>query len=278
MWFANYGLNVYGQETFCFSYDNLYNDFIGGIQKAVFEGDRETYDRKSLSYITKGEGIFNVRKNKYYSSWYDRDSADMRNLYLIYRLYSAGVFDRLVKWDYESFLSKAKEYNELYLEKLSDFNIMMENLENSGRQSVRDQMEANRALTKDFLSRNEHHRWAGFMLSRGWQCPMDFDYVEGYMDKGNPEYKCTIAKMHPAIRPYEQLGDLKNDLDKGNDALMQVKIDQLRESHKFSVSKKSVKRYNAEAIKESANWLKYYERQRENNENVKKKESARSIY
>ncbi len=43
---------------------------------------------------------------------------------------------------------------------------------------------------------------------------------------------------------------------------MQMKIDQLREGHKFSVSKKLVKRYSARAIKEHASWLKYYERRR----------------
>lgn len=262
MWFANYNLNVYGQEKACFSYNNIYDDFISGIQRAVFEGDRETYDRKSLNYVTRGEAIFNIRKNKYYSSWYDRDSADMRNLYLIYRLYSTGVFDNLVKWNYNEFLSKAKEYNDLYIEKLGSFNIMLDNLKISDRQTVHEQIAANEVLTKDFLSRNEHHRWIGFMLSRGWQCPADFDYVESYMDKGNPEYKCSIAKMHPAIRPFEQPGDLKNDMNPDNDKLMQVRIDQLKEAHSFPISKKSVKRYNAEAIKDSVNWLKYYERQR----------------
>lgn len=76
------------------------------------------------------------------------------------------------------------------------------------------------------------------------------------------KYRCAIEKMQPAIRSYEQLGNVQHDANPDNDALMQMKIDQLREEHKFSVSKKLVKRYSAEAIKEYASWLKYYERHR----------------
>ena len=145
-------------------------------------------------------------EHDYYSRYYNRESSILNALSLSYRLFSAGI--AFSDWhDYAEGVSReilGREFAQ-YLEEGTEGNIPeKDNPEgNDSDKDVTTEESRNRRLEK--LSMYEHGRWNRSMLTRGWM-PASMEQMLAYIQRGNSRHQLYIAKLHPFICSWDQLG------------------------------------------------------------------------
>ncbi|MBQ6833534.1 MAG: sel1 repeat family protein [Lachnospiraceae bacterium] len=175
-WYNNYDIHCFG--AFADLYSNYYlNESL--LEKRALQTHLSYYG--DISDDSKCyRALFS-----YYSRHYNRDSSRCSALYLIYRAFSMGIF-----LHHGSYYGIAE--NERTLAKL--YETSLKTSEHS----------SNTILLH--AARLEHERWCGFMLTRGWT-PATIDQMELYMQRGNPGHQFYLAKMHPYLCTWDDLGN-----------------------------------------------------------------------
>lgn len=115
----------------------------------------------------------------YYARQYHQDSSLMAALYASYALAENGIF-----WpspEMYALLSNQKPLAERYLDRFG-------------------------AETTELALEREHDRWVRFMMTRGWR-RASCQQVLAYIEKGCPRTQLHIARLHPLLCSWEELGD-----------------------------------------------------------------------
>lgn len=60
----------------------------------------------------------------------------------------------------------------------------------------------------EVMSMQEHDRWCRAMLSRGWM-PASPAQMQAYIQRGCTRYQLYLAKLHPFLCSWEELGEMK---------------------------------------------------------------------
>lgn len=208
-WYNNYDIHCFGSFSDLYSYFYL-NESL--TEKRALQTHLSYYG--DISDETKRyKALFS-----YYSRHYNRDSSRCSAMSLIYRAFSMGVFlhhgthygieenERTLTKNYEHILQTAESSSESTLWR---------------------------------TARLEHERWCGFMLSRGWT-PASIEQMETYMQRGNPGHQFYLAKMHPYLCTWEELGD--------DHSGVQCHLNQLMKHLNPDAAPKKLKEMNAENV------------------------------
>ena len=195
-WYNNYGIEPFGTPEQLYSYDNL----VGSRLEQYALASHFSY------YAFSAEEDRFRAEHDYYSRYYNRESSILNALSLSYRLFSAGI--AFSDWhDYAEGVSReilGREFAQ-YLEEGTEGNIPeKDNPEgNDSDKDVTTEESRNRRLEK--LSMYEHGRWNRSMLTRGWM-PASMEQMLAYIQRGNSRHQLYIAKLHPFICSWDQLG------------------------------------------------------------------------
>ncbi len=174
--YSDYHLHVFGVYYKCFSYQNLCHNMLDELALNVhtsFCGDNAIERDQAL--------------NSYYSKFYNRDSSEMTALYFIYRLFSAKAFDDWNDWNINQLSEKIGSCINCYNDYIGD----KENTEK--------------------LAIYEHFRWCNFMMTRGWKRSNEVQ-VRNYLKNGNTSHQLHIAKLHPFLATWSELGNRNGEV------------------------------------------------------------------
>lgn len=184
-WYSSYHILKFGTSDI-FSWNELENGLVETRAKAVH-----------LSYASidpEEEEAKYLGLQDYYLRYYNRSSSRSTAVSLVYRTFDAGKY--LDKKQYGSPKDEA-ELGELYQGWL--------------RPETNEKKIDPKRLEK--AARLEHIRWCLQIASRGWQTATK-EQAEAYIAKGNPSHQMHIAKLHPYLVPWEELGDTYIQIDK----------------------------------------------------------------
>ena len=178
--YNNYNIYCFGTIEDMYSYRTLFSD--NHFEKLAL--------KIHAVYSSGPEDSFDIQRD-FYSYSYNRDSSQIAALCLVYRLFAAGIY--FDDWhDYHKKGINSLEFRKLvadYIEKISDDTCL------------------------EYASRIEQSRWNGHLLSRGW-APASLLDVEAYSEYvKNTRHKFSLAKIHPFLRDWENLGDDSDDND-----------------------------------------------------------------
>ena len=173
---SNYNLCVYGEYSKSFSYENLCNNLIRKLALAI----HQSYYNNN--YFGQFEAL-----NAYYSKQYNRDSSEMEALSFIYKLFSAGIFEeKAMEWFPKVRFTERSQEIEVWLKQYEQYLLVPEHIEK--------------------MAILEHYRWCHFMMSRGWRTATKAQ-VRDYLSMGNTSHQFHIAKLHPYLVPWSELGE-----------------------------------------------------------------------
>lgn len=213
-WYASYDIVPYGVYYDCYSYKNIYENFITIFAKEI-----------NGQYYSNEDDA----NKRYYSLSYNRDSSEMAAVYLIYRMFSANVFeeDVLEKWRFSDFEKHIDRYT-------SKFQLILK-----GESYIEESQDLLGTDIVEYLSRLEHTRWCCFEMSRGFK-KADRGQVERYIHKGVQTHQLHIAKLHPYIVDWQELGERNYSLER----------ESIREKD-LADSMNCLKRYYVSLVKDS---------------------------
>jgi len=126
-------------------------------------------------------------EHDYYIRNYNRDSSLVKALAIPYRLFSAGIFFP----DWHAYAARISQ-NQL-ADRFEDW-LLAEG--DSDLSSSR----------LEVLSIQEHGRWCRTMLSRGWKGASP-EQMQTYIQRGCNRHQLYLAKLHPFLCSWDQLGD-----------------------------------------------------------------------
>ena len=204
-WFNNYDIHCFGTDQQLFSYRELIN---GRLERRTRAAHLTYYGIRGEEGAECGENL-RLALHDYFSRQYNRDSSGINALALNYRLFSAGI--SFPDWhSYPAGVSQKKLADQfgkwLRAEDEGD-----SGKEGSKRGKGADQ-ERLREQTADrrleILSMQEHDRWCRSMLSRGWM-PASTAQMQAYIQRGCTRHQLYLAKLHPFLCAWDQLGELK---------------------------------------------------------------------
>jgi TPR repeat protein len=204
-WFNNYDIHCFGTNKQLFSYRELIH---GRLEQRTRAAHLTYYGICGAEGPESGDNL-RLALHDYFSRQYNRDSSGINALALNYRLFSAGITFP----DWHSYLAGVSQ------KKLADqFGkwLRAEDEGNPGkegadrgkgaeRERLREQT-ADRRL--EILSMQEHDRWCRSMLSRGWM-PASTAQMQAYIQRGCTRHQLYLAKLHPFLCAWDQLGELK---------------------------------------------------------------------
>ena len=176
-WYNNYDLVVYGPGSRLGNWEHVFESRLEKRSKALhlfYYGIREKepfLGKETLSAL-----------QTYYSRQYNQDSSRTSALHAVYALAKRGIF-----WPSP----------EMYA-LLNDQTPLAEEYD-----ALREQ---DTPTETAYAAEKEHERWAKFMMTRGWR-PAANQQVLSYISRGNPSAQLYLAKLHPLICSWEELGD-----------------------------------------------------------------------
>ena len=180
-WYNNYDIRCFGAFTDLYSVFNLTE---GLLERRALQTHLSYYGDLSDKKARYGA------LSSYYSRHYNRDSSRCSAINLIYRAFAVGIHledgisygiaqnERQMADAYEGWLNGAGDAG--------------------GHRTERDKLL--------LAARLEHERWCNYMLTRGWE-PATIDQMAVYMQRGNPGHQFYLAKIHPYICSWDDLGD-----------------------------------------------------------------------
>lgn len=212
-WYNNYALIPFGAKSERYTWQNLDGGLIEQLSLCTHleYSDIQLHEEPYVETEAEQECRKTALK-KYYGRQYNKDSSMSVALSLPYRLFNirdakrssaCPEGNRLIReaWnilDFDAYINPKT---------LAGFSEQTEFLCGEDRilsdQSVRTQI--------DKLSSWEQVRWSRFMLSRGWM-PASVLQSKAYTSGENKNHQLYIAKLHPAIREYEQLASVEREL------------------------------------------------------------------
>lgn len=204
-WFNNYDIHCFGTNKQLFSYRELIHGRLEQRTRAAhltyygIRSGEETEDRENL----------HTALHDYFSRQYNRDSSAINALALNYRLFSAGITFA----DWHSYMAgvSQKKLADRFGKWLRAADRDEPGREGPDRRKETDQ-ERIREQTADrrleILSMQEHDRWCRSMLSRGWM-PASTAQMQAYIQRGCTRHQLYLAKLHPFLCAWDQLGELK---------------------------------------------------------------------
>lgn len=211
-WYNNYNICCFGAFTDLYSAFNLTE---GLLERRALETHLSYYGD-----LSDEKARYSALRS-YYSRYYNRDSSRCSAINLIYRAFAVGIHldntisygiaqnERTLADAYERWLSGTTK---------ADHDKLM------------------------LAARLEHERWCNYMLSRGWE-PATTDQMSVYMQRGNPGHQFYLAKLHPYICSWEDLGDDHNGV--------QYHLNQTLKSLNPDAKPKHLKEMNAENVRSS---------------------------
>lgn len=212
-WYNNYDIRCFGSFTDLYSAFNLTD---GLLERRALETHLSYYGDLSDEKARHGA------LNSYYSRHYNRDSSRCSAINLIYRAFAVDIhLDNGISYGIAQNERKLAESYETWL---------------TG--ATRDDHEK-----LMLAARLEHERWCNYMLSRGWM-PASVNQMAVYMQRGNPGHQFYLAKLHPYICSWEELGD-----DTGG---VQYYLNQTLKTLNPDTKPKRLKEMNVENVKTSA--------------------------
>lgn len=184
-------VNTVGNQSIGYQWYNNYNIFSFGNETELYSWDRlvdNEYERQALllhlSYygkkIESDEEAYYSACRDFYGRSYNRDSSINCAISVIYRMFMAGIV--LDDWRQYGIKSMVKKLADEYEEWLEDNKNLQE------------------------ATCHEHSRWNWYMISQGW-LRAQISQVAAYMQKGNPRHQLDIAKLHPYLCSFAELGD-----------------------------------------------------------------------
>lgn len=194
-WYNNYDIRCFGAFTELYSAFNLTEGLL---------------ERRALQTHLSYYGDLSDKKTRYnalssyYSRHYNRDSSRCSAINLIYRAFAVGIHlddgisygiaqnERLMADAYEDWLNGASVIAAAGSVGGSA------GASSSARRTERDKLL--------LAARLEHERWCNYMLTRGWESAA-IDQMAVYMQRGNPGHQFYLAKLHPYICSWDELGD-----------------------------------------------------------------------
>lgn len=204
-WFNNYDIHCFGTNKQLFSYRELIH---GRLEQRTRAAHLTYYGIRSGEEVENRENLHKALHD-YFSRQYNRDSSGINALALNYRLFSAGITFS----DWHSYMAgvSQKKLAERFGKWLRA--VDRENPGKAGadcrketeRERIREQT-ADRRL--EILSMQEHDRWCRSMLSRGWM-PASTAQMQAYIQRGCTRHQLYLAKLHPFLCAWDQLGELK---------------------------------------------------------------------
>ncbi|GAU75611.1 tetratricopeptide repeat protein [Fusibacter sp. 3D3] len=176
-WFSNYNIHCFGAFSQLYTYQELVNGLLEKRARTIH-----------LSYYSDSENVQSYKRayKEFFSRQYNRDSSLLCAIHLIYRVYAVGI--RLSEWYYYGDLEQEIGLADAYHNWLT-----------AGAMDI-----DNQRLLK--ASQMEHERWNAFMLTRGWDQASTMQ-VMAYIQRGNPRQQLYIAKLHPYICAWDEIGD-----------------------------------------------------------------------
>lgn len=183
-----------GNEAFGFSWYNNYNLIVYGPGSRLGDWEHVVESRLEkraralhLRYcglrnrLEENDTAVTEALQSYYSRQYNQDSSHIAALYAIYALAEYGIF-----WPSPEMYALLSDQTPLAKRYLA---------------SVKAPLSSSSPAVE-----REHDRWTRFMMTRGWQ-RASRQQVLAYTEKGNPRSQLYIAKLHPLICSWEELGD-----------------------------------------------------------------------
>ncbi len=172
-WYNNYNIYSYGNMAELYSWDSLIDN---ELEKKALTLHLSYYGEN----VKADEASYYNACRDFYGRSYNKNSSECCVISALYRMFMAGIY-----W------GDRGTYANRYL---------MQGLADKYDAWIADENHLKEAAC------NEHNRWNWYMISQGW-LGAKISQVASYMQQGNPRHQLDIARLHPYICSFEELGD-----------------------------------------------------------------------
>lgn len=195
-WFNTWSLIPFGEVSKRYSWDNI----TGGTFEQLARCIHYQYSQVTQKDVSNNTPEYRKATDEYYARQYNQDSSYSSALSIPYRIFQFRDSERKpiipAVWNMlrTTTFSSVNQLKALAsrLERLGlPYDAMKEEIEEIGEW--------------------EHARWVRWMVSRGWLPASIDDAVFAYKN-GNKRQQLFVAKLHPCICSYKELGTLHDEL------------------------------------------------------------------
>ena len=218
-WYNNYDIRCFGTQRQLYSYQTLVQCRVERRARASYLILRGIRNEEECRETKEGREIRHHALHDYFSRFYNHDISAINALALNYRLFSVGITFP----DWHSYLTGisqkrlADQFDKWLRAEYAEGNDIAGEQAAGGKDKTvagKDAAAGEECMSQtserrlEVLSMQEHDRWCRAMLSRGWM-PASPAQMQAYIQRGCTRYQLYLAKLHPFLCSWEELGEMK---------------------------------------------------------------------